>query len=554
MYTGKQVHTYTGTQGNTRSKTGHRSLITGNWKLAFFILLLSSFIFSSCAPVPSSPTATSQFSAPLSFSTRDPNAILPSPFGPVTSTFTFTPPPTFTPTITPTSTRAPDTSTSLPPAEGTGAGSAPILARPFYNVYATIDYDAHTVEVDEAIIYPNLTGVALNEIVIAVEPMLYGGAFALTALSVDGIFRTDYSLVTHRLTVPLAQPLAPGRQISLVLEFNINIPVKQKANTFGWLSYQTNLTDWLPFVVPYDRSAGWLLHDFMPFGEHLVYDSADFDVNLRFAAPSSAPVVAAPALAESNAEWTRYRLNGARTFALSMSREFLVNESAVGAVVIRTYYFSGHEDAASKMTHVATQAVGLFEAKFAPYPYPVLNVVELDYNDGQENDGLIFLSSAFFDAYNGGTKNNMVTIGVHEIAHNWWFGLVGNDQATEPWLDEALALYSERIFFEYTSPTQLDWWWQFRVNYFGPNGYVDMQIYDATSFRDYTNAVYLNGATFIEDLRVRMGDDDFYKFIKDYAAQMSHRRATANDFFAIARQHTSADISDLIAAYFQNAH
>jgi aminopeptidase N len=117
-----------------------------------------------------------------------------------------------------------------------------------------------------------------------------------------------------------------------------------------------------------------------------------------------------------------------------------------------------------------------------------------------------------------------------------------------------MALYSERIFYEYTNPDLLDWWWQFRVNYFGPNGYVDMTVYDGVSFRTYTNAVYLNGATFMEDLRVRMGDDNFYKFIKDYAAQMSYRRATADDFFRIARQHTSADLSDLIAAHFRNSH
>jgi len=124
----------------------------------------------------------------------------------------------------------------------------------------------------------------------------------------------------------------------------------------------------------------------------------------------------------------------------------------------------------------------------------------------------------------------------------------------EPWLDEAMALYSERIFYEFTNPTLVDWWWQFRVNYFGPNGWVDTTIYDGGTFRHYTNAVYLNGATFIEDLRVRMGDDAFYKFIKDYAAQMSYRRATANDFFRIVREHTSADISDLITKYFQNPY
>jgi aminopeptidase N len=83
---------------------------------------------------------------------------------------------------------------------------------------------------------------------------------------------------------------------------------------------------------------------------------------------------------------------------------------------------------------------------------------------------------------------------------------------------------------------------------------VDTSIYEGVSFRDYTNAVYLNGATFLEDLRVRIGDQAFYAFIKDYAAQMSHRRATADDFFTILRQHTTKDISDLIAAYFANPH
>ena len=527
MHTGTQVHKYT------------RSIF----------YLLTCLLLTSCLTIPPSPaTPTAPYSLPFILTTPDSNP-LPTPTEAGTSTPTLTPLPTDTATVPPTD-LAPDTSTpdtSLPPQPTT-------LTRPSYTVYATIDYDNHTVEVDEAIIYPNLTGTTLNEIVIAVEPMLYNDAFHLGGISVNGASISNYSLDTHRLTIPMSPPLTANTQVSLVIEYSLNIPVKQKANTFGWLDYQTSLTEWIPFVVPYDPSDGWLLYDFMPWGEHLVYDSADFEVNLRFTDPSSAPVVAAPALPEANGEWTRYRLPGARTFALSMSRDFLIAESAVGSTVIRTYYFAGHEGAADKMTYVATQELGLFDAKFAPYPYPVLNVVELDYNDGQENDGLVFLSSAFFDAYNGGVKNNMVTIGVHEIAHNWWFGLVGSDQATEPWLDEAMAIYSERIFYEYTNPDLVDWWWGFRVNYFGPNGYVDMTIYDAVSFRDYTNAAYLNGATFIEDMRFRMGDEAFYKFIKDYAGQMSHRRATTEDFFRLVRKHTSQDISDLIMAYFANGY
>jgi hypothetical protein len=48
-----------------------------------------------------------------------------------------------------------------------------------------------------------------------------------------------------------------------------------------------------------------------------------------------------------------------------------------------------------------------------------------------------------------------------------------------------------------------------------------------------------------------MGDEAFYRFLKDYASRYSRGRATAYDFFAVVRQNTSADISDLINTYFQ---
>jgi aminopeptidase N len=289
----------------------------------------------------------------------------------------------------------------------------------------------------------------------------------------------------------------------------------------------------------------------MPFGEHLVYDSSDIEVDLK---TGSDVVVAASAPAQQNGQWTRYRLYGARTFALSASNEFLVSESAVGSVVIRSYYFNGYKAAGESILYSAVQAVSIYSAKYAPYPYESLAVVQTDIHDGQEEDGLVLLGSDFYGQYGGGAKNNLTTIGVHEIAHQWWYGLVGNDQAQEPWLDEAMAAYSERIFYEYNYPRYGDWWWQFRVDYFGPSGYVDTSIYNWSSQRTYVNAVYLNGAHFMEDLRTRMGDDDFFRFLKDYAARYSRGHATTYDFFSVVRANTNADIRDLITKYFSGSY
>jgi aminopeptidase N len=181
-------------------------------------------------------------------------------------------------------------------------------------------------------------------------------------------------------------------------------------------------------------------------------------------------------------------------------------------------------------------------------------VVQADLADGQEYDGLVFVGTKFYADYGGSAKSNLISIGVHEISHNWWFGLVGSDQAMEPWLDEALAIYSESTFYYYNFPNYGDWWWNFRVNYFNPSGWVDSSIYEHSTFRSYVNATYLNGANFLYDLNTRMGDDEFYRFLRDYAARYSHARATTADFFAVLREDSRVDFSDLVAAYFQRGY
>ena len=520
-------------------------------------VLCGLIILASCSfPSADSPAS----SPPFNLVTVDPNAtITPTPFQPAAESFTPRPTLTLLPSMTPLPTlTVTSTPTVIPTRTATSAPTSilptspppnPASTRPQYTFFVLFDYSGHQLAVDETVHYTNQTGTSLADIVLAVEPNLTPNSFSLETLFLDGA-TPNYELNGHRLRVTLPQPLAPGNTLSLSMRYRLAIPPKYFDHPHGYLGYQINLTEWYPFIVPYN--GGWVLHDPWDFGEHLVYDSADFEVNMKVLEEGITVATSAPA--EENGEWTRYRLYGARTFVFSASDRFVMSESAVGSVKIRSYYFSGHEGAGEGMLNAAVQAVGLFEAKFAPYPYDSLSVVETESPDGQEYDGLVFLSSDFYDQYGGSNRSNMVSIGVHEIAHNWWFGLVGNDQASEPWLDEALSVYSERIFYEFTNPNYGDWWWNFRVNYFNPSGWVDTSIYNGVNFRTYTNATYLTGAYFIEDLRVRMGDRDFYNFLKDYAARFSYDLVTGDDFFTVARENTNANIDDLIQSYFQGSY
>jgi aminopeptidase N len=98
----------------------------------------------------------------------------------------------------------------------------------------------------------------------------------------------------------------------------------------------------------------------------------------------------------------------------------------------------------------------------------------------------------------------------------------------------------------------LDWWWAYRINYYDPKGWVDGSIYNPDGYRAYRDAVYLNGALFLEDLRKQIGDTVFMAFLKDYARQEAHRIATTQDFFSILKEHTQEDIQPLVKQYFSN--
>jgi hypothetical protein len=476
-------------------------------------LLLIFLLLLSCTPTAIAPTA------PGPTITYNPFATLsPTPFGPAADTAT--------PETLPT-----DTVTPIHPVR---------FVPPQYTLNASLDYAAHTLTVDETIVYQNATGTSLASLVLAVEPNHWVNCFNLVSLTVD-TQAADYSLNGHRLEVRLAAPLTPGGTVSLSLQYGLHLPAADSGHIFGYKLFQTNLVDWYPFIVPF--SGGWLLHDPAEVGEHLAYEAATFDMNISV---TPAMTLAASALLTDG----RAHLERARTFAFSASPDTRTSSLTVNGVMVTSTYFASEQVAAQTVLQEVARALTTYSDRFGPCPYASLNIVESDFNDGMEYDGLFFLSRNFYTANDPTVLNYLIAIAVHETAHQWWFGAVGNDQALEPWLDEALATYSEYIFYQQNYPGVAEAWWAFRVDSFTPAGFVDTDIYHGATFRPYVNAVYLRGAQFLQEVRLRIGEDAFFAFLRDYVAQMGGRLATGDDFFRILRMHSQTDLSDSVAEYF----
>ncbi len=458
--------------------------------------------------------------------------------------------PTETTTPSPTQTEIPPTSTSTPSPTKSPSPEGEGDSYPQYTLKAILDYTARTLAVEEAIHYTNQSLVAFDRLVLAVEPNRWNNCFHLENLTLNG-YPISHQLNGARLEIPLAVSLQPGESVVLEIIYSLNIPAKSHAEVFGYLSdFQMNIVNWYPFIVPFDVAQGWIIHEPSGVGEHLVYEAADFDVTLKLVGEEDDLVVAASATGKKAGQWYLYELKGARTFVFSVSSIIQSQTVASEEASVTSFYYPNYEYAGEGILDAASRAVEIYSRRYAPYPYEHLSIVQTHLPDGMEYDGLIFMGSEFYDEYNGTIKNNLVAIGVHEVSHQWWFGLVGNDQALEPWLDEALALYSERIFYEEVYPYPVNWWWRFRVTWFSPSGWVDTSIYDGYAFRGYTDAVYLRGAQFLEDLRVRVGEKAFNDFLQDYATSLMHQQANGDDFFEILDRHTDKDYSDIVEAYF----
>lgn len=437
----------------------------------------------------------------------------------------------------------------------------PALERAKYTLNTSIDYDAHTVSVDQSILYPNLTGNQLNTLVLAVIPNLWDGSFALASLIIDGQPVSTYNLNGQRLDISLASLLPAGGTTEIKLQYTLTLPFAEQEDPsvsrpriYGYTSRQINLVNWYPFVVP-NINGEWILNEPWVYGEHLVYDSADYEVNLKFADPASAPVVAASGVPEVQADGsTRYTITAARTFALSASREFQTSSTQLGDVTLTSYYFAFNEAGGQAALQASAQALQVFSARYGPYSHKSLAIVMGDFNDGMEYSAFYYLSKDFYNLYDGTPANYLTFVAVHETAHQWWFEQVANDQALQPWLDESLATYSERIYYENTYPDIVSWWWSYRIDFYKPEGFVDIPIYEGQGFRPYTNATYFQGAYFLEKVRQRIGDDAFFAFIQTYFNEGRGKIVTANDFFRILRASTGTDISDIINQYFRSVY
>lgn len=430
-----------------------------------------------------------------------------------------------------------------------------------YDMQAELDWASKIVEVTQTVTYRNDSEDTLSSLVFHSEPHRLSRVNTLTlnyAQDTDGNILNNVTIDAMRITVPLQTAVTPGCEVTITLRYAINTQPLSDANPLGWLAYteqQLNLGHWFPTIGLYGfREAGeWYTPQRHYIGEQAVTLAADYVLDFQVIGAPAGLMLVAPGTVESTSamQW-RITHRDARELALSLSTGYTRYAEDVGGVTVEWYIYSepGQEAIDRAMTD-ARQALQYFNEAFGDYSHERLVIVEGDFPDGYEFTGLVFVSTRWFEIWNGNTMHWLTIITVHEIAHQWWYAMVGNDQSLDPYLDEALATYSEYLYFQEFYPSIAEQWWAFRVDRYNIVGSVDSTVYEYTQWRPYINAVYLNGVRMLNSIRDTIGDDAFLNWLQTYATEHNNGVVTQQDFWA-ALGDAYNDLEPIITAYFSN--
>lgn len=431
-----------------------------------------------------------------------------------------------------------------------------LSAAPVYRIDLTLADDLTSLTGRQQVRYTNAEDTTLTEVVFRLFPNLIGGAMTVSGVAVDGqSVQPTLEQSDSVLRVPLPTPLAPSGQVVIAMDFAVRVPRDPDASNyavFGYLDDVLTLAHAYPMVAVYDDE-GWNTEIAPPQGD-IVYADSSFYL-MRVTAPEglvlAASGVAVEAHEEGGQQVTTFAAGPARDFYLAASPGFEVISQTVGETKVNSYSHPQSATVARQALEDAVHALHVYEQRLGPYPYTEFDVVETGTAAlGVEYPGVIALANRI---YTEDQSNLLEAVTAHEVAHQWFYNAVGNDQVDEPWLDESLVQYLTLLYFQdrygrrgyYAYRESLTNRWG-RVDSADipvglPVGAYDEQAYGAI--------VYGRGALFFEALAQTMGQDAFDAFLRAYYRSQRWQVATTESLKQVAEQQCGCDLTPLFQAW-----
>jgi hypothetical protein len=408
----------------------------------------------------------------------------------------------------------------------------------------------------EEVTYTNTEAVPLHDVRFRLFPNILAGEMTIEMITVDGQGTTaTLGLEGSLLIVPLQDALKPGESVAIRIEFEERI-ADEVARNYGVQAFHggiLTLAHGYPMIAVYDVS-GWNA-EIPPAAGDLVFADMSYFI-VKVSAPENITLVGSGSEVRREHQGSRQLVTFAagpvRDFYLAAGEAWQVHSRETGGVTLRVYAPDNLAAGALAALGYAERALEEFGARYAPYPYAEMEIVATPTLAlGIEYPGVVAIADRILTP----EDTRLEATVVHEIAHQWFYNLVGNDQLDHPWLDESLAQFATLQYFEgrygragaVAFRGSLEARWE-RV------GLAEIPVglpVARYGVQEYGAIVYGRGPLFFEALRNELGTTAFDQFMRQYSANFAWGIATPAGLQQTAEGSCECDLQALFDAWIE---
>ena len=407
----------------------------------------------------------------------------------------------------------------------------------------------------QEVLYTNREAVALDEIVFRLFPNISDGEARADTVSVNGEpVQPRFELAESAMIVPLSDPLQPGEAVVISIDFIVRVPERPGGN-YGIFAFQNDvlaLAHFYPLIAVYDDE-GWNAEIPPPSGDVVFAESSFYLVQVS--APAELVLAASGSrISEDQTAGVQtviYAAGPVRDFYVVGSPRFEIQTTQVGETVISSYTFPEFAAASAQALEVAAQSLETFNAAIGIYPFTELDIASTSTLAlGVEYPAIVVVTDRLYNPESDPWPPEvLISTVAHEVAHQWFYSIIGNDQLDEPWLDESLTQYATLLYWrDHWGEAGADAFlmglrrrWAAAEDETMPIG-LPVEAYTGPA---YSAIVYGRGPLFFVELEETMGATTFADFLRAYYVAYQWEIVRPPDLQALAEATCECELDAL---------
>lgn len=378
------------------------------------------------------------------------------------------------------------------------------------------------------------------------------GGIAISDVRVDGqAVDVVYAGKTNTLLrVPLPVSKQQLRQTEVEMSFRLQVPYNN-----GRLSFNDHamwLGNWLPILSVKDAD-GWRLDPYSSIGDPFYSSMANYHLRVHLPAGfqlATSGIESVAVVTETRPERrSTYELDAwnVRDFAMViMDDTYRQTSSKVGDTTVNTWWQLGDDPAIVERLHqVASKSLAYYSEQFSAYPYKEYDVVKTGgFFGGMEYPCIVFIQD---DLFNRSDPMGEAVV-AHETAHQWFYGLIGNDEVREAWLDESLTDYATMAFLEQLDADRAKGYIHLRLSQSraaeayaarGLTAWHSVEQYP--DWKSYNDLVYGRAGVMWWTLKEAWGAERLHQILRNYVTEHEYRQASGKRLVEIFSDASGAD-------------